>query len=251
MEYKITRAAGYQPASKQGLSEVSNTDRGAIVGMVLGDGCIRRRKRYEEGRETQIQTLFQCSHSIRQLPYAEHKRDRLNAILGGKAKMTFYDVHLPKLGKSYRTCRFVKTGKYFENLREALYVEGKKIITPKLLNWLSMEGLAYYYLDDGCADWWKRVDGAVSSVQVTLAVCRPVHECDILIGWLQDKLGIESRITITNTHNYLRIKTQSARKLFDAIRPYVPHSMLYKIDPNYVSHEHQAPGKLRTGEDIV
>jgi hypothetical protein len=224
---------------------MNDQERGAIVGMVMGDGCIRIRQRYEEWRKDQAQALFQCSHSIKQLPYAQHKCDRLNQILGGKAKMAYYDTKLKGRDTPYRMCRFVKSNKYFQHLRDWLYIEGKKAITPKMLDWLTFEGLAYLYLDDGCADWWKRVDGSITSVQVTIAICRPVYECDLVLGWLKQHLGIEGSLGFVNKNNYVRLKTQEAIKLFKAIEEYVPVSMRYKIDSHYVSHEHQAPGKLR------
>lgn len=226
---------------------MNEQERGAIIGMVMGDGCIRIRKRYEEYRKDQAQALFQCSHSIKQLPYAQHKADRLNEILGGKAKMAYYDVKLKGRTEVYKQCRFVKVNKYFQHLRDWLYVDGKKIITSRMLDWLSLEGLAYLYLDDGCADWWKRVDGSITSVQISIAICRPVQECDLFLGWLQQQVGIEGKLGFANKHNYIRLKTQEAVKLFAAIHKYVPSSMLYKVDPNYVSHEHQSPGKLRSG----
>lgn len=226
---------------------MNDEERGAIVGMVMGDGCVRIRKRYEEHRKEQAQALFQCSHSIKQLPYAEHKRDRLNEILGGTAKMSYYDAKLKGREIPYRMCRFVKANKYFQHLRDWLYVDGKKVINTRVLDWLSIEGLAYWYLDDGCADWWKRVDGSITSVQVNIAICRPVHECDMFMGWLKENLDVNSKLGYTNNNNYVRLKTQDAVKLFAAVTKYVPKSMLYKVNPNYVVHEHQTPGKLRTG----
>jgi hypothetical protein len=224
---------------------MNDGERGAIIGMVMGDGCIRIRKRYEEYRKDQAQALFQCSHSVKQLPYAQFKAGKLNLILGGKAKMSFYDVKLAGHDKVYKMCRFVKANKYFQHLRDWLYVDGKKAITQRMLDWLSLEGLAYLYLDDGCADWWKREDGSVTSVQVSIAICRPVHECDMFLGWLEQKLGIRGKLGIVNNNNYVRLRTEEAKKLFAAVGPYVPSSMLYKVNPTYMPHEHQPPGKLR------
>lgn len=225
---------------------MNDEERGAIIGMVMGDGCIRIRKRYEERRKEQAQTLFQCSHSIKQLPYAQHKADRLNQILGGRAKMSFYDVKLKgHEATPYRMCRFVKVNKYFQHLRDWLYVDGKKVITKRMLDWLTLEGLAYLYFDDGNADWWKRNDGSITSVQVSIAICRPVHECDMFLGWLEQKLNIRATLGIVNNNNYVRMKTQEAVKLFAAIGSFAPSCMLYKVNPTYVPHEHQPSGKLR------
>ena len=227
---------------------MNDEERGAIIGMVMGDGCIRIRKRYEEYRKNEAQTLFQCSHSIKQLPYAQFKAGRLNQILGGKAKMTFYETKLKGRDTAYRMCRFVKINKYFQHLRDWLYIDNKKVITQRMLDWLTLEGLTYLYLDDGNADWWKRTDGSITSVQVSIALCRPIPECDMFLGWLQQKLGIQATIGLVNGNNYIRLKTQEAKKLFSAVGPFTPSSMLYKVNPTYEPHEHQPTQKV---EDIV
>lgn len=221
--------------------DMNFSDRAAIIGMLLGDACITNKYTKLVDGSMGKSATFCCTHSIKQLPYCQHKANRITQALGGRTKVFFTEAVLKGRGKPYRQCRFEKSNKYLGQLKDWIYTNGKKEITQRILDWLTDEGFAYWFLDDGWSEWWRTVDGAITSCQSGLALCRPIHECDLVLGWLEQRYGVTGRIATVNKQNMLKFKTQDSIRLHAVVRPFTPKSMLYKVDANYAPHERPTP----------
>lgn len=212
-----------------------------MIGFVIGDGCLRVRKRYEEGRRDQTQTILQISHSIKQLDYLQYKAKRINDILGGKSKFTYYDVVLKGRDKPYKMVRLVKANKYFDLLRRWIYPFGKKLITPHLLEHCNHETLAYWFLDDGNTNWgdlnfeYKRGNSS------SLAISKDINEAQLISSWLKDVFNLDTKPFHNNSIYSLRFTVKSTRDLHELIEAFVPVSMQYKVDRMSYFHERQTP----------
>lgn len=207
-------------------------DVGAIVGMVLGDGCLRVRKRYEKGREDKLQVLFQLSHSMEQHEYLKAKARRLCDILGGVAKVSYYTTFLRNGDPDgYECCRIVKVDGSFWPFRELLYPNNKKTITQQALNALGIEGLAYWFFDDGHTKWdWSAFRATATTGSAQWAICQPQQEMELVQSHLKRVYDLDSRIVKVNSSLMLNMGNASALKLRGIIAPYAPECMLYKVN---------------------
>jgi hypothetical protein len=220
---------------------MNERDRGALLGMVYGDASIIVRKRYEEGREDQKVFVLTMKHSFKQAEYVEQKAKRLNQMFGGQCKIAPHFAVVD--GKKYPQVGIQKSNKYLEQVRGWCYPEGKHRITQQVLDWITDEGLAYWFLDDGSVDWWFRVDGSVTSAQGLFAICRPESEAEMVREWLGKKFGIETKLSFHQKSKsfVLRFNTQAVKRMIDTIRPYTPDCLKYKIEPARNSHEPPTP----------
>jgi hypothetical protein len=226
---------------------MNREERGILVGMVMGDGCLRVRKRYESGRENQTVTLLQISHSIKQVDYLRYKAERVSNILGGRSKVTYYDVKLKGHSAAYKMARTIKVSKYFEQLRGWIYPTGKKEINSRVLDMLTPEGLTLWYLDDGHTKWSWNKEGNITAAQSLWAVCLPVPQISLLQEYLFDVYGFDSQMVMVNSSNMLNFKSKVSHEMREMFRSYTPDSMLYKICPTSA----RLPPRLRRDEDIV
>jgi recombination protein RecA len=109
-----------------------------ILGTLLGDGCLSRQK-----GASSPHFKLSITHSRKQLAYLEHKRDRLSPeskiysdVSGfGGSRVRFVYSNLPNLNT---ISKIVLNEKYV------------KTVTSTWLSWLTWEGVAYWFMDDGC-----------------------------------------------------------------------------------------------------
>lgn len=220
---------------------MNNLEKGVLVGMILGDGCIVRRKRYDESRPNSYSYVLKITHTRRHLSYLEWKAQRLQGIFGGQCAIGFHEVKLK--GKIYQQCGLQKSDKSLKFFRDRLYPNGKRQLTPEIVEMLTPEGMAIWYQDDGCLDVDRRIMidgkrlkspvGRVCSVAAQLAVCRPRQECELVRGWLT-KNGVESKIQDVKDRNYslIRFNTGGTKQLINLVAPFIHSSMQYKVDPS-------------------
>lgn len=218
--------------------------RGILIGMLLGDGCIKLKKPYkkQDGKYS-VYAEFVIDHSIKQYAYLSHKCDKFHSIIGGKKPTICKQTHLLSNGKTYISYRFNRCNKYFKLLHRWAYsVNGKKTYTRKLLNMLNPEGISYWYQDDGGVKKTHNKNGYVSSVQTMLYTYCPGEEADIIITYFQEVYNITFRKQLhTKTQLYvLAANTAETHKFQNLVKKYIIPSMLYKI-PQIISKETRAP----------
>jgi hypothetical protein len=113
--------------------------KGAIIGMVLGDGHLNL-----SGRSTNAHMDF--AHSKKQKDYAVWKSD----ILGQLTDVRVTEGVITVKGKEYEKVRVLsKTHPLYTHLWKRFYHNGRKTIDSFLMNQLTPLGLAIWYQDDG------------------------------------------------------------------------------------------------------
>jgi len=195
---------------------LSKSQKQLLIGSTLGDGFLNKHNAYY------------TNHSIKQSEYIHHKMEVLSSIHSGSYHHT--DGIDPQ-GNPTKAISFT-TGcnRYIVKLRKEFYPnDGKKIFPYELcMKYLENEGLAYWYMDDGC--WHK------SSYYSRIFINGFAEKCsENVIKFFSNKFNIDSKIHYTRDGNdgeaqfYLSFSVKESQKFIKLVRPYLIPSMMYKI----------------------
>lgn len=115
-------------------------------------------------------------------------------------------------------------------IRKWLYRNDRKTLTRKLLEKLTLEGIAIWFMDDGSSSFMKDRRGYIHSILTTLNVSLSREQCKIILDYFKDKWGIRWRIAKNGAYYVLTCNVEEGKKLAKLIEPYVIPSMRYKVD---------------------
>ena len=189
--------------------------RGAVIGMILGDGHIGL-----SGRSTNGHIDF--AHCAKQRDYATWKA----GILENLTSVRITDGVSHCKGKAYPHVRVLtKTHPLYTHLWKRFYHNGRKTIDEFLMSQLTPMGLAIWYQDDGTLE--NRERFLTPTIQT--------NWFNVLENWLMskslaDKFHIEFRVQKLNA-KYLKltIRRKDRENFYDIVRPYIQPCMLHKI----------------------
>lgn len=203
---------------------MNRIDRGILIGMVLGDGCLSvfRDKRYTNSFHQRL-TL---KHGASQKEYIEYKRDLLHSIFGGK-KPKVKEIN----NNGYLGYTVSKSNSYFRVLHKQIYPSRKKCISRKVLDKLTPHGIAIWYMDDGSL-YPKKRNGKIHAYELILNTYIPIEENEIIIDYFKENYDINFKIAKSKGSFRLRLGTREARKFIKIVEPYIIDSMKYKIKIN-------------------
>ena len=177
----------------------------ALIGSLLGDSSIS--KKY----------ILNIGHGLKQEEYYIHKIQLLSP------NIKFLEYRRKKVDKRTNNLYIslqAYSNKYEDivNLRELLYINGKKEITKEILKDFNEISLAYLFMDDGNYEKY----GA------KIALCNFSDNSLILFqNFLKNKWNIDTSIHKDKT---LYIKANSKKIFKQLISSYIIPSMLYKIN---------------------
>lgn len=207
---------------------MNKTDKSILIALALGDGYIN-----PQGGMT-------IEHSLAQEEYVKWKQAHLLRICGGKYNKLYYRNRVDKrTNKEYRQVSCHKQHKYLRIIRNWLY-RPNKTYSLFILNKLTPEGLAIWYMDDGnLSSYTSKKTGKISSIQVCLYTMGPLDETELVRDWFISKYGIEFKIYKLKHKEmyYLCAGTKDGNKFLDLVRPHMIHSLLYKVNVNSKSAE--------------
>jgi len=219
--------------------------RGVILGMALGDGYVQVRTRYN-GRTPYESRSLRVLHGAGQRAYCEWKAKRLGWALGGRQINVTSVKNGP--GGRYTAYQFTVSHPYFGQVRKWLYPNGKKLITRRVLDMLTPEGLAIWYMDDGSARKNVSSSGFITSVSTNIATMCSEAEASVIIDWFKDRYGIDFKMrckkACSEGHQFfVECNTKASQEFASIIAPHVPEAMLYKLAhvAALESHECQTP----------
>lgn len=197
-----------------------------LIALVLGDGhiYIHTNKRYPNAKPSYG---ISFNHSAKQKEYLEYKVNLLHKALGGKKPLvTLFN------NNGYPGVRASKAHKWFRYLRKVIYLNGAKTFRRALLNYLTPEGLAIWYMDDGNLSLKKR-NGKIHSRELFLNTHLTREHNQIIIDYFREVWDV----TFTQVKNRgwyrLRCGTHQAKKFIEIIKQHIIPSMFYKIDMKY------------------
>lgn len=184
-----------------------------LLAMAIGDGYI-----------TKTFTLT-ITHCEKQLEYLKFKRNLLiQAGVNCKNIKAFNNNGFP----AYRFETFACTE--LKEIRQFLYTP-KKTLTRQILNYLTPQGIAMWYLDDGGLSKSYRNNVLVRN-ELMLNTGLFKADNQVIIDYFKEVWGISFGQCKNHNCYRLRCGTKEARKLMDIIYPFCePISCLnYKID---------------------
>jgi IS1 family transposase len=190
-----------------------------LLAMCLGNGHIFK---YDNCKSIGISLC----HSVKQEDYFIWKVEKLRSILGGsKNKIRYFNNNgHPGIGWS-------KVHRYFRVIRNWLYNNNSKKITKHILNKLTPESIAIWWMDDGSM--YKKLNpktGQIKAIEGILSTYISEEDNQIIIDYFNKTYNIQFKLVKSKNSFRLRLNTTEARKFADLIKPFMHESMLYKID---------------------
>lgn len=226
-EYRIEKIPKYKrrtyPVIKDNVKEF-------ILGSLLGDGSVVKKG---------PQHRLSYSHGMKQKEYISHKKEvlgelSLSKIQKVKTKGHNINCYIKNEWQEHYISEYngfvlhSKVHPHFTELRNKLYVKKKKVINEWWLNQLTNRSLAYWFMDDGCANYTDN-----SYVIMMSTYCYTYDEHLLLKDFLNNKFKIDIILQKVKNRGYgytTRLNVENSKKLRDLMQPYIIPSMLYKID---------------------
>ena len=188
----------------------------AIIGMVLGDGNLQKRKKCRNA-------CLRINHSIKQREYLEWKAKIIEEITSCKIRP--YKV---KIGdKEYDMINLsTPVHPYFTRLYERFYWHGRKTINAFIMKRLTPIGLAIWIMDDGYYD--KK-----NGIQLA-TYCFNEAEHWLMKWWIEKIFNIKVfvRSIPSKKRYYVQIGKRSTYQITKLVKDLsLPDCMKYKFSP--------------------
>lgn len=201
--------------------------KGALIGTLLGDSTVTNRGEFscEQVTKSLIDYKEAILSNITGVCTYRHSRDR------GNTQIIDNKTYGRKI--SY----VVQTNKhpYFEKLRDRMYFDSKQV-SMSILEDLTDEGVALWFMDDGYLDYKK------SNATRNLRICTDSFD-DLSIKNIQrfflEAYGIESKVYMHNAGHgrdakpRISFNAENSQKLISIIYRYFVPELLYKINLHY------------------
>jgi recombination protein RecA len=200
------------------LSEFQAT---ALRGTLMGDGALSPTRSGHGAR-------FRYSHCGAQTEYADWKASLFGNVGFSRFvradQVVTYDFQpMPELA----------------DLRDSVYVEGKKVFDDDFFKALTPLSLALWYMDDACftvrsKGLQVRTEGGSGRADVCVEAMAPSTR-DRLVAYLVDTWGVHAKLISSGAMRkaVLQFPTSETAKLQALIAPYVHPSMEYKLLPRF------------------
>lgn len=191
-------------------------DRAFLYGCLLGDAGIS----FSGGSYS-----FNITHCEKQKEYLLYKSCIINRILGKQSEMKIIN------NSGYSGVRYsVSNVEILRPLYELFYPNGKKKIANEfILDNITLEALAIWWMDDGSCSKIYRND-KVRAYNGYLNTYETQSDNEIIKDILNFKYGFSLGSNYHKGWYRLRFNTENLRKLKKLISPYVIDSMKYKIE---------------------
>jgi hypothetical protein len=171
-----------------------------IIGTVLGDGCIHRRKL----------SFTQSTHQ-----WAEMKASVLHSFY---PKLSFTKKHNHRLV-------YTKPYPYFDWVGKQFYINGIKRVNKELVSKLNDFGIAVWFLDDGCT----RIRKTGRPISEIATGNLPLDDVSWLCDWLTSKGYFCKPMPQNHIYHKVQFSVDGTENLLKAIAKYVPDDMRYKL----------------------
>ncbi len=209
---KCTKQAVYLARKKFGINKLTRTERNSklinvtsfqesiLRGSLLGDAYVA-----PDG-------AFSIEHGSKQFGYLTWLFKNLQPY--------FSEIRNSRTCKRIRSC----SHSFGLKIRKEHYVDGRKIITSKILNKLDSLGIAVWFMDDGQV--------LPSGKQARLSTCSfSKEENELICTYFKNRWKIDCRVGYNGKYPQIEFNKDNTLKLIDLIHPHIPLTMRYKIRP--------------------
>ena len=217
--------------------KLTEKDKSVLIGLLLGDGYIDNKGR------------IYVEHGEKQKEYCIYKAKLLHSVCGGKDIKVHEYIKKRSVLKNKKqfkestfiTYSFKKQSKSFIPIREMLYNEGgKKYISKEIIQYLTPEVIALWWMDDGClTKKYTYKNNTKIHCGYTLKICTylPKEQNEIIQKFFEDKYDIKWNVVKADgakddTQWMLRCGVIEGRKFLNIIREYINNnvpSLSYKV----------------------
>ncbi|EDX78351.1 LAGLIDADG DNA endonuclease family [Coleofasciculus chthonoplastes PCC 7420] len=185
--------------------------RGILAGLLLGDG-------------KRNQNNFFIQNSSKHEEYLLFKKELLEQITGKPVSLRRWSTK-----KGYDQIRLEpKLIPLTRVLVKKLYQAGTKTITRTFLNFLTPQGIAIWFMDDGSKSFPKK-DGKVHALTLKLNTYLSKEQNEIIVAYFAEVWGFKWGLSKAKSLYRLRMGTKEGKRFLAFIRPYIHDSMLYKV----------------------
>ena len=215
--------------------------KGYLTGLVLGDGHI------DKG-------VTKRAFSIKSIneDFINKIKTDIDANTQFKWKIVTTPAYTDKDGTHHKTYHefSIKAHPYFNKKYNYFYDDQRhRRITKESLNWLTIEGIANWYMSDGYVCLVGKTKGVIKDRRVDLCTDRYTkQDVEKIREYFLKVWGWETNTIQRKTNNKLtyriRFYKKSAQDMFCKIAPYVTPSLKYKLDmcydyqPNWMTDEY-------------
>lgn len=203
-------------------TKINKESRNLLIGLLLGDGTISNNY------------VFKLSHCEQQRDYLEWKIKLLgnNGIRTNGVKEYIstcgYNSSKKVLYTQLSIIPFIKV------LRRVFYRPKKILGNRKLLNRLSAQEIAIWYMDDGRIN-IRKSKNKIHGFYIRIATCLPEKELQVIIDYFKEVWNISFYKISEGKGTYsLCCGTKEGIKFINIVKPYVQQvpSMIHKIQYN-------------------
>lgn len=202
-------------------TKFTKESRNLLIGLLLGDGTISNNN------------VFKLSHCEVQREYLEWKIKQLNEMaIRNNGIKSYTSVCGFNIGKTvlYTQLNIIP---FIKVLRRAVYYEGKKTFSRKLLNRLDTRGIAIWYMDDGHIN-IRKDKGRPCGFYIKISTCEPQEQVQTIIDYFKEVWDIHFYMFHEGRQQdsySICCGTKEGLKFISLVKPYVEQvpSMLYKI----------------------
>ncbi len=194
--------------SQAGVVSLTSSQQQLILGTLLGDGNMSK---------TGLRPRYRAAQGEPQREYLTAKYQALRELVRTPPKQ------LVNRGHGSTTWAFTTlTTELFEPIWALCYPGGKKRVTAAWLEQLTLEGLAWAWMDDGHCG---RTHGVLNTQGFS-------HEENQLIASWLTSMGFDASVSSERGKYWsVRLSLAGLRRLAEQLSPYVVDSMRYKIQP--------------------
>jgi recombination protein RecA len=193
---------------------LSEQQRQLVLGGLMGDGSVSPKRDHSNGPG--MKSRFRFGHGPKQDDYATWKAGLLAGV------PTTISPH-SKGGLMVETTPLAE----LDQLREAVYVGGKKVFSWDYLKELTPLALAIWYMDDGSFA-VRRNDGSAGRSDICVEAMDRGSQTR-LVQHLNDSFGLSCKLIDRAGKAVVVFDRDGTEALHDLIAPYVPASMEYKL----------------------
>ena len=187
---------------------LSQQQRQIVLGGLMGDGAISRKQMGSVG--VTMKSRFRFGHGPKQNEYAEWKASLFDGV------PVAISPHA-KGGKMVETTPLIE----LDQLRDAVYLAGKKVFNWDYIKSLTPLSLAVWYMDDGTFV-ERRIDGSAGRSEICVEAFEATSR-DRIRMWLADTWGIDAVLRERAGRSYIVFGRDATEALHDLIAPYVPY----------------------------
>lgn len=191
-----------------------------LLALSIGDGFVEKQSKKNT-------SCLRIRHSNHQLDYINWKYDLDSSFWRNKPR-PYKNINKGKryYGHQLRS----KPSKDLVNIRELLYPDNKKKITREALDLLNEQGLAIWFMDDGCCD--RPLNKKPMGILNTYGNSNNGLEEIIIKDYFQEKWNIEVKLNKNHGRYRLRFNNYNFNKFVEITKNHIIPSLQYKINLN-------------------